>query len=113
MKALIEKTKTQRQALQTLLVRLSPDLAQDPFGNYAIQSMLQAWPDTVDLLICRDGPLLPKMIVDLSLQKFSSNVVDRLIQSANLPQILMIMQELDQSEKLDKIMVSQYGNFVL
>jgi hypothetical protein len=25
----------------------------------------------------------------------------------------MIMQELEQSDKLDKIMVSQYGNFVL
>jgi len=36
-KALIDKTKTQRQNLQTLLVRLSPELAQDPFGNYAIQ----------------------------------------------------------------------------
>jgi hypothetical protein len=65
------------------------------------------------MLICRDGPMLPKLIVELSLQKFSSNVLDRLIQSANLPQILMIMQELERSDKLEKIMVSQYGNFVL
>ena len=65
------------------------------------------------MLICRDGPMLPKLIVELSLQKFSSNVVDRLIQSANSPQILMIMQELERSDKLEKIMVSQYGNFVL
>jgi hypothetical protein len=65
------------------------------------------------MLICRDSPMLPKLIVELSLQKFSSNVVDRLIQSANLPQILMIMQELERSDKLEKIMVSQYGNFVL
>jgi hypothetical protein len=57
--------------------------------------------------------MLPKLIVELSLQKFSSNVVDRLIQSANLPQILMIMQELERSDKLDKVMISQYGNFVL
>ena len=57
--------------------------------------------------------MLPKLIVELSLQKFSSNVVDRLIQSANSPQILMIMQELERSDKLEKIMVSQYGNFVL
>lgn len=75
--------------------------------------MVQAWPETVDLLISRDGPLLPTLIVDLSLQKFSSNVVDRLIQSANLPQILLIMQELERSDRLDAIMVSQYGNFVL
>jgi len=40
---------------------------------------MQTWPDTIDLLICKEGPLLPKLIVDLSLQKFSSNVVDRLI----------------------------------
>ena len=75
--------------------------------------MIQAWPETIDMLICRDGPMLPKLIVELSLQKFSSNVVDRLIQSANLPQILMIMQDLERSDKLEKIMVSQYGNFVL
>ena len=36
-KALIEKTKTYRQALQALLIRVSPELTQDPFGNYAIQ----------------------------------------------------------------------------
>lgn len=75
--------------------------------------MISFWPETINLLICRDGPMLPKLIVELSLQKFSSNVVDRLIQSANLPQILMIMQELERSDKLDKVMISQYGNFVL
>jgi len=40
-------------------------------------------------------------------------VVDRLVQSANLGQIIMIMKELELSDKLDKVMVSQYGNFVL
>ena len=75
--------------------------------------MVAAWPETLGILISEEGPLLPKKIVELSLQKYSSNVVDKLIQRANLGQIMSIMRELEKSDRLDKIMVSQYGNFVL
>ena len=67
--------------------------------------MITAWPETVNLLISSEG-VLPKLFVNMSLQKYSSNVVDRLIQNATLPQVLMIMRELEQSDQLDKVMVS-------
>jgi hypothetical protein len=92
--------------LQQALCRLSFELAQDPFGNYALSTMIATWPETLAVLICTDGPLLPRNIVELSLQKFSSNVVDKLVQSASLEQILLIMRQLENSDQLDKIMVS-------
>lgn len=86
-KALIDKTKCKHplfKQFQRALCRLSYELAQDPFGNYALQTMIGAWSDTVEFLIASDGPLLPKKLVELSLQKFSSNVVDKLIQNAGM-----------------------------
>lgn len=79
LKALIEKTKLHRQLLSSMICRLSHDLAQDPFGNFAISTMIAVWPETNELLISKEGPLLPKYIVELSLQKYSSMVVDKLV----------------------------------
>lgn len=42
LKALIDKLKTHRQVLSKSICRLSFELAQDPFGNYAISTLIAA-----------------------------------------------------------------------
>lgn len=84
LKALIDKTKLYRHQISSLICRLSRELALDPFGNFAISKMISVWPETVDVLISANGPMLPKFISELSLQKYSSMVVDKLVQTASV-----------------------------
>lgn len=58
------------------LVENAMELAQNPYGNYAIQQAFEYW----DKEICQD--IIPKFIgkvYQLSMQKCSSNVIDRCI----------------------------------
>lgn len=57
------------------------DLVQSPYGNYAIQHALEEWGGQ------RCQPILRKMegrLMQLSIQKFSSNVVEKLFSRLNL-----------------------------
>jgi hypothetical protein len=55
-------------------------LVQDPFGNYAIQHAFEVY----GTVICRNLLLdIGKHILSLSMQKFSSNVVEKCIESAD------------------------------
>jgi hypothetical protein len=47
------------------------------------------------------------------LQKFSSNVIDKLVCHANAVQLSLILEEFANHVKLDAVIQSQFGNFVL
>lgn len=77
-KILISKTfKTEnRKRLMGKLIANAIELAQNPYGNYAIQQVFEHW----DKEICQD--LIPQFfgkVYQLSMQKCSSNVIDRCI----------------------------------
>jgi len=77
------------------VVRLAPKLVVDPFGNYVVQYIL-------DL---RQPPLTHAIVQalrggfsELSLQKFSSNVIEKCLKSGDMSAVAVVAEELTASE---------------
>ncbi|KAA8549700.1 hypothetical protein F0562_001282 [Nyssa sinensis] len=85
-------------------------LSQDPFGNYVVQFVFDIhvpWA-TVDILDQLEGNY-----GDLSMQKYSSNVVEKCLKYAGEERRPHIIQELINNPRLDQIMQDPYGNYVI
>ncbi|XAR59924.1 hypothetical protein NMG60_11033105 [Bertholletia excelsa] len=85
-------------------------LSQDPFGNYVVQFVFEInvpWA-MVDILDQLDGNY-----GDLSVQKYSSNVVEKCLKHAGEERRCHIIQELINNPHLDQIMQDPYGNYVI
>ncbi|KAI4373719.1 hypothetical protein MLD38_011810 [Melastoma candidum] len=85
-------------------------LSQDEFGNYAVQYVLDKNEPRVteDVLNHLKGHFL-----DLSMQKYSSNVVESCLKLAGEECRACIIQELIGSPRLDQILQDPYGNYVI
>jgi len=91
------------------LARHAMDLVQSPYGNYAIQHALEEWGGNC----CQ--PILHKLegrMMQLSIQKFSSNVVEKLFCSAPADFRDRFIAELVESEKMSVLVNSNYGHYV-
>ncbi|GFZ18147.1 pumilio 12 [Actinidia rufa] len=85
-------------------------LSQDQFGNYVVQFIFEIhvpWA-TVDILDQLEGNY-----GDLSMQKYSSNVVEKCLKYAGEERRSCIIQELINNPRLDQIMQDPYGNYVI
>lgn len=85
------------------------DLAQGPYGNYAVQHALEEWGGEV----CR--PIVEALkgrLVQLSIQKFSSNVVGHLLRLAPAEAQPWILEELASPDQLQALLSSVYGHYV-
>lgn len=81
----------------TIMSNNSMELVQNPYGNYAIQSALEA------LDIEQFAPILDSLkgkYTQLSLLKFSSNVVERCLEKADISRRDSILKEFTNGEKL-------------
>ncbi len=56
------------------------EIVQDPFGNYAIQHLIEVYGSSLVRGIIHE---VVNNILSLSMQKFSSNVVEKCIESAD------------------------------
>lgn len=56
------------------------DIVQDPFGNYAIQHTMEVYGSQICNGIINE---IANNILSLSMQKFSSNVVEKCIEISN------------------------------
>lgn len=56
------------------------EIVQDPFGNYAIQHVLEVYGSSLSIGIINE---IKNNILSLSMQKFSSNVVEKCIEYSN------------------------------
>ncbi|KAM1114741.1 hypothetical protein ACFX19_005570 [Malus domestica] len=85
-------------------------LSQDPFGNYVVQFVFELqlpWA-TLDIL-----DQLERNYGDLSVQKYSSNVVEKSLKYACEERRIRIIQELIENPRLDQVMQDPYGNYVV
>lgn len=87
------------------------DLVQSPYGNYVVQHSLQEW----GVEMCR--PMIQALrgkLLQLSLQKFSSNVVEYLLQVAPPEGTLWVevVSELAKREQSHVLMSTVYGMHV-
>lgn len=96
-----------------LLAQLSQyalDLVQSPYGNYAVQHALEEWGGQRCVPIFKS---LEGRMMQLSIQKFSSNVVEILICKAPPQFKSQIISELIESEKMSVLVNSNYGHYVV
>ena len=83
---------------------------QHPYANYAVQSLIS----NTDLSYC---DIIIDTIVQnylsLSMQKFSSNVVENCIKYGKEATVKKIFRQIIEQEKLESLLNNNYGNFVL
>lgn len=84
--------------------------SQDAYGNYVVQYIFELeipWA-TAAILSQLDGSY-----GDLSVQKHSSNVVERILKCTGEEHCHRVVQELIDSPRLDQIMQDPFGNYVI
>merc|ERR1712039_277856 len=113
LKKCITQAKSPGRHQDMLLVQLANhalDLVQSPYGNYAVQHALEEWGGS------RCTPIFKSLqgrMMQLSIQKFSSNVVEKLFCSATPEFRMLFISELIESEKMSVLVNSNYGHYVV
>lgn len=83
-------------------------LMQHPYGNYALQTVIDLWADEASHeFICA----MQGRVSQLCLQKFSSNVIEKALKIENIRRC--IIRELLTNGKIQEILSSQYGSYVI
>ncbi|XP_024031999.1 pumilio homolog 12 isoform X2 [Morus notabilis] len=85
-------------------------LSYDQYGNYVVQFVFELelpWA-TTDVLDHLDGSY-----GDLSVQKYSSNVVEKILKFAGEENCTHVIEKLVENERLDQIMQDPFGNYVI
>ena len=103
-------TDSDRNILWQEMARRCLVLAQDPFGNYAVQHMLDEWPNSA-VGLYRNA--LAGRITQLSLQKCSSNVVEKCVDKVDAATLNSIVAEVAQPGRLSLLVSNSYGIYVL
>ncbi|CAA7013345.1 unnamed protein product [Microthlaspi erraticum] len=108
-KCIAYSMRQQREKLIAEISRNSLLLAQDPFGNYAVQFVIELRiPSAVAMMLAQ----LKGHYVQLSMQKFSSHMVERCLMHCpeSRPQIV---RELVSVPHFDQLLQDPYANFVI
>ncbi|OQR87640.1 hypothetical protein ACHHYP_08412 [Achlya hypogyna] len=85
-------------------------LMQDPYGNYVVQYVLDACPndETVGLMAKCAGH-----VYELSVQKFSSNVVEKCLELAPYELRQAFVREIIASPRMHRMLQDQFANYVV
>jgi len=103
-------TETNRRKLVSHIVAQSVTLVCDPFGNYVCQYVIDLRvQEFTDALVQQ---LLGK-VAALSVQKFSSNVVEKCIREASPVLQKAVVSELMVPGTLNELLLDNYGNYVI
>ncbi|KAJ1733960.1 hypothetical protein LPJ61_001315 [Coemansia biformis] len=103
-------TLAQKAQLVNVVISQALSLVQDPFGNYVVQYVLDLnVPEYVEPLVST----FVGHICALSVQKFSSNVMEKCIRQASPGTRRQLVAPLMQRDKLDMLMRDSYGNYVV
>lgn len=105
------KDKNIHKNLANFIIKGGPLLfIQHPYANYAVQSLIT----NTDLSYCN---VIIDTIVDnylsLSMQKFSSNIVENCIKFGKEETIKKIYNNIIEQDKLESLLNNNYGNYVL
>jgi len=85
------------------------ELIQGPYSNYAVQHALEEWGGEVCLPIIN---ALTGRLVELSIQKFSSNVVEHVLQLAPPEAQERLLEELASPDRTSVLVSTVYGHYV-
>jgi len=84
-------------------------LVQSPYGNYAVQQAIDFWEneDLYSIFMNLLGNVL-----QLSMQKFSSNVIEKCLDKASDEVLLQFVDSLSEPEIMKSLIKSNYGFYV-
>ena len=96
--------------LKKLLIENSLILIENPFGNYALQIAVDNWEleDLKEIISSIKGKYLI-----LSIQKYSSNVIERFINKSEEFLYNYIMEISKDDKSIGLLMKNNYGNYVI
>ena len=105
-------TFTDKKALQDKIKKIIKEnafgLIQHPYGNFVIQVIIECWNDYKEIII----NLYKGNFINLSLEKYASNVIERFIEKDE--EILNnFIDEIIESNRISEIMKSNFGNYVI
>jgi hypothetical protein len=99
-----------KQRILSIIQKNCLDIIQNAFGNYIIQHVLDEWGPVV----CKDViVMIHTNIISLSMQKFSSNVVERCMDIIDKETRSLWVKDLFNFLKISSLLKNKYGNFVL
>lgn len=100
----------QRLQLVGTIVSCALQLVQDPYGNYVLQYVLEGCDSTVN-----DGlaALFLPHLATLCVNKFSSNVVEKMLRAASQPVRDMYVGALRENTTLPRLLQDDFGNYVI
>ena len=83
---------------------------QHPYANYVVQSFL----NPNDIILCdKITDIIVENYYDLSMKKFSSNVVENCIKYGDEKIVKIIYKDIMENDKLEYLLNNTYGNFVI
>jgi hypothetical protein len=85
-------------------------LVQDPFGNYVVQYILDLDEASFTKPLCEK---FAGRISALSKQKFSSNVIEKCLRTADLDTKKMMIDEMLLGNELEKMLRDSFANYVV
>lgn len=86
------------------------ELVSDPYGNYAVSTIIEKWDPKINKPIFER---LASKIFELSIQKYSSCVIEKCIESRDLSTRSHFIHEISQIPRLFALVSHSYGNFVI
>ncbi|KIW57986.1 hypothetical protein PV05_02539 [Exophiala xenobiotica] len=100
----------QRAQLIGRITHCAFDLVQDPFGNYVVQYILDLDEPSFTRPLCDTfGSRIPA----LSKQKFSSNVIEKCLRTADTDTKKMMIEEMMMGSELEKMLRDAFANYVV
>jgi len=101
------------ETLETIRNQISENaliLSQNPFGNYAIQVAFENWSNEFTYPIVQQ---FFGKFHNLSLQKYSSNVIEHCVERGDERVINKFIEEVGQHSRVLDLMKNSYGNYVV
>ena len=100
----------QRAQLIARITRCAFDLVQDPFGNYVVQYILDLNERGFTTPLCEN---FGGRVVALSKQKFSSNVIEKCLRTADDETKRLLVDEMLIGNELEKMLRDSFANYVV
>ena len=95
--------------IKSIVKENSMEIIKHTYGNFIIQSIIENWDSNEVKEIMN---LYINNLIDLSLEKFASNVIERFIEKDN-EVLLKFINDLVISKRSLEVMKDNYGNFVI
>lgn len=107
--SLTKTTEMKKRVISQILQDLI-ELVSDPYGNYAVSTIVEKW----EPKICQ--PIFHKLankISELSIQKYSSCVIEKCLESRDKETRSIFIREISETPRLFALVSHNYGNFVI